>query len=152
MPVKIIDNSGTTDVTTGEVTEDDLAKMKHDFDYEVDVTPINPRNVINKRISFLFSRHQFIELLNSAPDADLVKINVGVQVPGTKDICGNNEEDSMSAVVEMAIKDTSINPPEIIPIIGIGSYVLINGYQDNGEPKFGDACCPSSDPGHPGHP
>jgi hypothetical protein len=144
MPVKIIDATGTTSTSSGEITKDDLGKMKSDFDNEVEVSPKGGRVTVIKKTAFYFSKYQLQKLFDTAKDAEFVKINIGVQIQGTLDICKDDESNSLSAVVEMARK--GIVPQQKISLNDIGDFVLINGYQDNGPEKLAGGCCPSSDP------
>lgn len=146
MPVKIIDNTGTTRVPTGEIKLADLEKMKDDFITQVSVTPVSPRTALNKKHSFYFSKDQFIELFNSTPSADLVKISICVQVPDTIDLCGNNLADALATIIEMVEYDTTTGVKT--PVNNVGNFVLINGYQNNGVLKLltTGGCCPSTDP------
>ena len=147
MPVKIIPNTGTTNPALGEITENDLEKIKHDFNYDTAVSPKLPRTAVYKRISFLFSKYQFKELFDTiGNDADLVRINIGIQLPKTKDVCGNIEQDAMCAVIEMAIRTNLAGENITNIIVPVGNFVLINGFEDNGSDHYGGQCCPSSDP------
>jgi hypothetical protein len=147
MPVKIIDNAGTTRVLSGEIKKEDLEKMKNDFKSKVNVSFALSEQVLQKRLAFFFSKAQFIELFSSAPDAELVKVNISVQAPGTTDICGNDMSNSLAAVIEMVIQGNGTGLKKTIN--EIGNFVLINGYQNNGVQQLevgGGGCCPSTDP------
>lgn len=146
MPVKIVDDvSGQTRSAYGEVTKADLLTIKSEFVYNAEVTPVIPRtNAVNKRYSFYFEKEQFLELFSKKPNDLGVKINIGIQIDPTLDICGNNEGNNMCIVVETFPDKTSKNPASVV-----GEFVLINGFEKNGAVKILSdvVCCPSSDPG-----
>ncbi len=143
MPVKII-ATGTTSRATGEITADDLQTLKSDFNTKVSLTTLPDRGTVIKKVGFIFSKEQLIELFESVPETvNLVRINIGVQLPGTTDICGNDESNSLAAVIEMVA--STPNSPVKVPV---GDLVLINGYHDFGKafPMGEPPCCPSSEP------
>lgn len=147
MPVKIIDNAGTTRVLSGEIRKEDLEKMKNDFKSKVYVTFALSEQVLQKKLAFFFSKKQFLQLFDSAPGAELVKVNISVQASGTTDICGNDMSDSLAAIVEMVTQENGTGLKRTIN--EIGNFILINGYQNNGAQQLevgGGGCCPSTDP------
>ncbi len=142
MPVKILDNQGTTSSATGEIKKSDLTKIKSDFDNDVSVTRNTVGEIINKRVSFYFDKNQFLELFRQRPNDLGVIINIGIQIDPTLDICRNDESNNMCIVVETFENRLNKNPHN-----GIGDFVLINGYDNYGSIKTLDTgCCPSSEP------
>jgi hypothetical protein len=142
MPVKIVDSQ--TRSAFGEIKLNDLLTIKSEFADHAAVSPTAGRTVaVNKKYSFYFSKDQFLQLFDKKPGDLGVKINIGIQNDPTEDICHNNEGNNMCVVVETFENKDNKNPESVLD-----GYVLINGFENNGEVKIfsNTVCCPSSDP------
>lgn len=155
MPVKI---STTTNPSTGEIQEQDLARMKSEFDINTEVRRSNPGNPIIKKIAWYISRAELEELITlmsvDSKKPELLEINFAINLSGVNDVCGHPISDSITLVIEAKTEDKE-------SIAKNPEYIIIPGFKSNTtelttlkmlklagpEPRQNKDCCPSSKPG-----